>query len=116
MTIIPSQNQDWRPSTPPVCDADFDACPIVVVHYWAIWNLHDRDMDQRLLAVRDSYADRICFRSCDVDQRENQRFIHKLGNIPALGCFIRGKFCESLIGLRAEDEFRSQFDKWLADA
>jgi len=73
-------------------------------------------MDKRLAALRDQYSDRICFRSCDIDRAENKAFIQGIANIPALGCFIRGKWFKSLIGVRAVDEFRSVLDSWLAAA
>src|SRR4051812_9307491 len=109
-----SSNSDWSPSTVPVAPGDFEAFPVLVLHYWAMWDLHDREMDKRLGVLRDEYAGRICIRSCDTDRPENQPFIQAIANIPALGCFIRGKWFKSLIGLRSVDELRSVFDGLLA--
>jgi thioredoxin-like negative regulator of GroEL len=111
-----SSNSDWSPSTDPVAPADFEACPVLVLHYWAIWDLHDREMDKRLASLRKEYANRICFRSCDTDRAENKPFIQGIASIPALGCFIRGKWFRSLIGLRSVEELRSVLDGWLAAA
>lgn len=111
-----SSKSEWLPGTPPVVRTDFDACAVLILHYWAIWDLHDRDMDNRLAALRHEYADRICFRSCDTDRAENKPFIQGIANIPALGCFIRGKWFKSLIGLRSVEELRSVLDDWLAAA
>ncbi len=109
-------NSDWSPSIQPVGYGDFEACPVLILHYWAIWDLPDREMDKRLIGLREEYADRICFRSCDVDRVENQSFIQGIANIPALGCFIGGKWFKSLIGLRSDEELRSVLDNWLAAA
>lgn len=106
----------WSPSTIPVAPEDFGACLVVVLHYWAVWNMIDREMDKRIAMLREEYRDRICFRSCDVDCAENQPFIHGIANIPALGCFIRGKWFQTVIGLRSLEAFRPVFDKWLAAA
>jgi hypothetical protein len=73
-------------------------------------------MDKRLAILRVEYPDRLCIRSCDTDRAENQPFIQGIANIPALGCFIRGKWFKSLIGLRSVEELRSVFDGWLAAA
>ena len=115
MADAPS-NSEWSPSTGPVTAKDFRACPVLVLHYWAIWDHHDREMDKRLAVLREEYVNRICFRSCDVDGAENQSFIQGVANIPALGCFIRGKWFKSLIGLRSEQELRSVLDGWFAAA
>jgi thioredoxin-like negative regulator of GroEL len=86
------------------------------VHYWANWNRIDREMDQRLAGLFEEYAGRICFRSCDVDRAENRPFFHGIANVPALGCFIDGKWFKFLIGLRSSHEIRSTLEGWLAMA
>ena len=111
-----SSISEWSPRTPAVTPGDFEACAILVLHYWAIWDLTDREMDKRLVALRDEYADRICFRSCDVDRAGNRSSIQGIANIPALGCFIRGRWFRSLIGLRSEQDLRFVLDGWLAAA
>jgi hypothetical protein len=107
-----SSNSDWSPSTDAVAPTDFEACPVLVLHYWAVYDLHDREMDKRLGVLRDEYAGRLCIRSYDTARAENQPFIQGIANLPALACFIRGKWFKSLIGLRSVDELRSVFDDW----
>lgn len=107
---------EWAPSTSPVTESDFHAFSVVVLHYWANWNLHDREMDRRIASLRDEYSRRICFRSCDTDRAENQPLIQGIADIPTLGCFIHGRWFQSIIGLRSEDELRSVLDRWLAAA
>ena len=111
-----SSKSGWSPSTDAVAPTDFDACPVLILHYWAVWNPHDREMDELLGVLRDEYAGRVCVRSCDTDRAENQPFIRGIANIPALGCFIRGKWFKSVIGSRSVEELRSLFDGWLAAA
>lgn len=107
------QDQPWHPRTPPVTADDLQNYPVLVLHYWAIWNLHDRTMDQLLLSLRQEYDDRICFRSCDTDRAENRPFIQGIANIPALGCFLGGKWVKSIVGMRPADTLRSTFDELL---
>jgi thioredoxin-like negative regulator of GroEL len=105
----------WSPGAPPVSVADVGACKVLVVHCWADWNPTDRRMEQRLAAVRAEYGDRICFRSCDTDQRQ-EPFMQGVTNVPALACFVRGEWVETIVGLRPERELRSLLDRWLAAA
>ncbi len=107
-------SSDWFPGTPRVSNNDLQSSSVLVMHYWAVWNLHDREMDQRIAVLRNEYADRICFRSCDVDCAENQSFIHGIANVPALGCFIQGKWVNSQVGLRSKNELRHLLDALLA--
>lgn len=109
-------NEQWHPSVPPVTEEDLKQCPVVVVHYWAIWNLHDRTENARLLPLRQEYDGRICFRACDVDCAANQRFVHGVANIPALGFFVREKWVKSVIGMRPPEQLRLAFDELLASA
>jgi hypothetical protein len=68
----------WRPGAPPVTAGDLAACEVLVLHYWAIWDRYDRDMDRLLAPLREEFAGRICFRSCDTDRPENRPFIYDL--------------------------------------
>jgi hypothetical protein len=114
--VNPYLPPEWSAHTPPVDGGDFASCPLLVLHYWAVWDRIDREMDERLAPLREDYAGRICFRSCDIDRPENQSFIKGIANIPALGCFIRGTWYKSLVGLRSEADMRRVFDTWLAAA
>jgi thioredoxin-like negative regulator of GroEL len=107
----------WAPSSLAVKADDLGNYPVLVLHCWAEWDQPDREMSRRLDVVTSPYADRICFRSCDIDVPENLPFfLSRLANIPALVCFIRGEWFETVVGLRSEDELRSLFDRWLAAA
>ena len=47
-----ASNSEWSPSTAPVTPEDFQACPVLVLHYWATWDLVDREMDKRIGRTR----------------------------------------------------------------
>ncbi|MFT3788759.1 MAG: hypothetical protein QM770_21750 [Tepidisphaeraceae bacterium] len=87
-----------------------------MLHYWARWNLTDREMDRRLVSITAEYAGRICFRSCDTDDAENRPFVQGIANVPALGCFVRGAWFASKVGLLSENEIRSVLDVWLKNS
>ena len=103
----------WRPVAPPVTAGDLAACEFLVLHYWAIWDRHDREMDRLLAPLREEFAGRICFRSCDTDRSENRPFINDLATVPALGLFVRGKRTALIIGRRSSDELRVTFQRLL---
>lgn len=103
----------WEPDAPPLTEADLRTSRLVVVHYWARRNRIDRAMDDVLRRLRGRYAHRVCFRSCEVDLPDNKPFIHQLGNVPALGCFVEGRRKETVVGLCTEDQLRKKLDEWV---
>ena len=109
-------DREWSPSSPPVTEPDFATCRVLVLHYWARWNLHDREMDNRLARLRPDFEGRVCFRSCDVDRVENRPWVRGIANVPALGCFLDGKWFKSLVGMRCDGELRSTLAGWIAAA
>lgn len=108
--------EPWSPRTPPVAGRDLRAHPFLVLHYWAQWNRHDRAMDDPLRPLSDACAGRITFRSCDIDLAANRPFVRGLASIPALGCFLHGRWRQTLVGLRDDAWLRSTLDRWRAAA
>lgn len=55
-----------------------------------------------LLQLRPDSAERIEFRSCDIDEPDKISIIKLVGpaNIPALACFLRGTHHEAMTGVR----------------
>jgi thioredoxin-like negative regulator of GroEL len=90
------------------------AHPVVVVHFWAAWNQTDRAMDALLQRVRPEFANRIEFRSCDIDDLDSVPIISKARvlNIPTLACFIRGRHHETRVGLRSEQDLGTKLASW----
>lgn len=106
--------RDWIPSTPALDEEDLRSPVLTVVHYWAIWDLHDREMDGRLAAICPDYDGRINFRSCDVDRPENRRFLSDIANVPTIGSYFRGLRFKVTVGVRSKTELRHMLDGWLA--
>lgn len=106
-------NPNFVPSTPPLVAADFSQ-PILVVHFWAIWNGADPPMDEELSAVRPDYQGKICFRSCDTDKAENQQFCEGFANVPAITCYMAGSRFKTLIGFRKAAHLRKILYAWLS--
>jgi thiol-disulfide isomerase/thioredoxin len=111
----------WRPGSPPVTAADLPAVlasgPVVVIHFWAAWNGVDRLFEPQFAAVRREFEGRIAFRSADVDEPDLEPFCRESGvvNVPALGCFVRGRRVKTIIGARPEDELRAEFIRLVGD-
>ena len=88
------------PCTPPVNDPDIAAFPIVFVQYWAKWNRYDREYEVLLAEVRKMFADKVAFRSCDVDEPTNRKYCDGLANIPAISLYVDGTRRALLVGMR----------------
>ncbi len=108
-------SEQWRPSLPAFdaeADADHD---LLLIHFWASWNEHDRQMDARLLAVRERLGDEsIVFRSCDTDDRKNWRIVQHCGvvSLPTLVAIVCGDVHELVVGVREENALVVFIAKW----
>jgi thioredoxin-like negative regulator of GroEL len=110
----------WTPSTPAITVAELPVVtgqhPVVVIHFWAVWDHHDRRMDAILKRERAGLRGRIAFFSLDIDQftADNAGLVHELRvlNIPALACFIHGRHHATAIGLRPGHGIRETLQEW----
>src|SRR5215469_757965 len=100
-----STNDSWRPASTAI-DVDhrqeiLQRNRIVVIHFWAIWDPYDRQMDSVIQEVRLPYERRIAFFSHNVDPETNWSFAIECGikSVPALICFIDTKKVETIVGL-----------------
>jgi thioredoxin-like negative regulator of GroEL len=110
--------ENWKPTTEAVNTDSFQkvtaANQIVVIHFWADWNLIDRKMDSVLANLRPKFAGQIGFYAFDTTPEENWDICRQCNilNLPALVCFINGQLHETLIGLRPEEELEAKFAAW----
>jgi len=111
----------WTPTTPAITldqlPAVLSSHPVVVIHFWAIWNCYDRQLDIRLRPVRAAFGDRVAFYAFDVDvdtEAGNQflRGIHLQG-VPTIGCFIHGQLYELAPGMRERPTLEGSVREWL---
>ncbi|MBW3624341.1 MAG: thioredoxin family protein [Armatimonadetes bacterium] len=125
MKDIPRPPADpfWQPSSPAIENPEalhrlLSRSPVVVLHFWAIWNGYDPRMDDLLNPLQKEFEGGIIFGSVNVDDEAFKPFTVECGilNIPALACFIRGSLHEILIGLRNKETFRLHFNDWLRTA
>lgn len=102
----------WEPGVLPIEAATFAALvadePFVVLHFWAEWNAYDRQLDRALRPIRAEFADRVVFRSVDVDQPDLVPMCRacEVANVPALAFFAHGRRELTLVGLRSTAELR----------
>jgi thioredoxin 1 len=113
--------QPWQPDSPSVTAAELPALlteePVVVIHFWAAWNGVERQFEPRFALLRREFEQRIAFRSADVDDPELQEFCRdsEVVNVPALGCFVRGRRIKTIVGARSDDELRLEFTRLIAE-
>jgi thioredoxin-like negative regulator of GroEL len=88
--------------------------PIVIIHFWADWNLIDRTMDSVLANLRPKFIEQIDFFSFDTSQEKGSDICRQCNilNLPALVCFINGQLQETFTGLRTEQELEEKFSAW----
>ena len=109
----------WLPLSPATTAEElpqaFAAHSVVVVHFWAIWNGHDRRMDATIQAVRPHYADRIAFYAMDVDLESNWPLLrqYRVMSIPAIACFIHGTWLETSVGALSIVQLYAKLQAWL---
>jgi thioredoxin-like negative regulator of GroEL len=102
----------WQPEAPPIDPVAFEMIvatePFVVLHFWAVWDAYDRHLDRALQPVRAEFADRVTFRSADVDQPDLVPVCRACDvvNVPALACFVHGQRECTLVGVRSTAELR----------
>jgi thioredoxin-like negative regulator of GroEL len=109
----------WRPRSQAIelgtLHKELARHPLVVVHFWAVWDLHDRRMDEMLQELMPRYAGRAELRSFDVDMPEGNDFCRDccIKNVPAIAVIVRGVWLETLVGLRPRDELESRLGEWI---
>jgi thioredoxin 1 len=90
--------------------------PAVVIHFWAPWDGHDPLVDRSIQAVAAELADRVCFRSCNVDVPANFPLCKRCQviNIPFLAVFVGGQQRRPIIGalppVQLEKELAARFN------
>ena len=94
-TNTPSSPPPWRPSSPAIDPSQFDDAICgdkVMIHFWAPWNPHDREMDANLQKAKARFP-RLRFYSVNADDTAFAPFIdaHHVAAFPALVCFANGR-------------------------
>ena len=120
--LMDDELQTWRPRSPQIELATLHKVllrhPLVVVHFWAVWNLYDRKMDEVFEWLKPRYVGRVEFRSLDVDIADSPEFCRdcRVLNLPAVAAFVRGDWVDTLIGLRSRDELDERLRGWMTPA
>lgn len=102
--------------TGPTLAPELAAHPAIVVHFWAVWNGHDTTMNRHLEAIRDRFAGRAAFFSCDIDREENWELCYGLRilNLPWLVVFVAGMPQASICGNREPEVLAAEIEARLA--
>ena len=117
-----TEMRGWSPGSPPVKVGELVEVltprRVAVFHFWAIWNGVDRLFEPDFRIVREEFADRVEFRSVDVDDPELVDFCREceMTNVPSLAGFVHGRRVETLVGRRSIQALRDWIDGLLARA
>ena len=80
--------------------------PIVLLHFRADWNLHDREMDRLLAALVDDREPGIMIGAVDVDMSPEVARRHGIVSLPTLVGYVHGRQTRLVVGLRPETQIR----------
>jgi hypothetical protein len=122
--VLNAQQPEWTPKSELIGFRDISTLAefhsVMVVHCGAAWNGYDLMMDSLLQVLKPEFADFIGFYAADFDDFDGLNWIWheewKILNLPALVVFVKGKWTETLIGLRSIEELRAKFQEWLTIA
>ncbi|WP_165223894.1 thioredoxin family protein [Aquisphaera insulae] len=99
----------WTPSTPEISGASIHDLaqrhPALAVHFWAPWNGHDPTMDRNIQPIRERFAGRVHFVSCNIDLAANDELARRcrIRNVPTLVVLVDGDPREPIVGCRGPD-------------
>ncbi len=108
-------NRHWQPATTRFKRDDL-RLPKLIVHFWAKWDAHDRNMDANLRPAIERFDDRVEFRSLDIDIPQLHDICRDAGivNVPSLVFFSCGNTDRVLVGVRKSDAIINDIATWLA--
>jgi len=112
----------WVPTSEPIKAADLPAAlaerPMVVVHFWAVWDSYDRILDVNLRPLREAMAETVSFRSVDVDDPALVPLCRDCGvaNVPTLVAFMDARQAAVLVGVRPAEAIREWIEQLAANA
>ena len=116
-----SEQTTWAPSSIKVFRRDFDKYVAenraAIFHFWAIWDLHDRTMDEALAENAFEYKDRVFIGAVDVDDPDSWSLMKQLRvmNVPALVLFKDGVYIETIVGCLKKETIKNKLELLLMD-
>jgi hypothetical protein len=108
-------SRHWKPATARFMRNDL-ALPKLIIHFWAKWDAHDRNMDANLRQSIERFDGHVEFRSLDIDIPQLNDICRDAGiaNVPALAFYTHGEVDRILNGVREPDVIIAQIESWLA--
>ena len=105
----------WQPATARFL-RDNLTLPRLIVHFWAKWDAHDRNMDANLRPAIERFKDDVAFRSLDIDITQLHDVCRGSGiaNVPSLVFYSDGNVDHVLVGVREPDAIIKEIAAWLA--
>ena len=99
---------EWAPQTPLILAAGLcgpgQKGRVIAVHFWALWDLHDKQMDLVIAAIKHRFEGWLDFYCCDIDDPRNRERLASIGivTVPTVGVFRDGVLVHRVIGLQEE--------------
>jgi hypothetical protein len=109
-------SRHWQPATARFIRDDL-GLPRLIIHFWAKWDAHDRNMDANLRPSIERFDGFVEFRSLDVDLPQSNDVCRDAGiaNVPSLAFYIQGNVDRILVGVRESAVIMDYIETWLAE-
>lgn len=111
------ERRTWVPSTLPLTEEDL-AKEHLVIHFWAPWNMYDREFDTHLRPVVRRLHRSVAFRSVNIDLPSCTTDLarNEVLNVPSLAFYNHGKRHHTTVGVRPATDIECEVRDWLADS
>ncbi|TWT96446.1 thioredoxin family protein [Neorhodopirellula pilleata] len=106
----------WQPATTRFVRDDL-RLPKLIVHFWAKWDAHDRNMDANLRPAIEQFDDNVEFRSLDIDVPQLHDVCREAGivKVPSLAFYSNGDVDRVLVGVCEPAAIINDIATWLAE-
>jgi thioredoxin-like negative regulator of GroEL len=109
----------WKPQSKAIYADEISAITatrsLVLLHCWAHWNRHDCVFDTALQELQSRHKGQFALFSFDTTPEEGWERLRQwqVLNLPALVCFINGKWYETLLGAYPTSGLEAKLQEWL---
>jgi len=89
---------------------------VVLLHFGAVWNASDREMDRRLCEVANLCKGHAFVGAVDIDEEQSLAAGFHIMTNPTLACSIRGGEWKLTVGMRSGSELRALLEEAITQA
>jgi thioredoxin 1 len=86
---------------------------IVLIHFWADWNLYDTEMHDRLASIDASNSAFVKIGSFDTSPEDNWAICREVGvkGLPSLVYYLNGNYAKTTVGLQSTETIQGSLNE-----